>query len=318
MRPNPKCLKIDRPNAKAMINGFWKNGKLCRQSIWLAVKDRAELPELLTLQKKTNPRFPLSRIGKEMDAENFVMPLKYIAKLDSEYSIRNEMKLWEKVCSNGLFDIWDPSAPFRRFDDVKSEHAEFRIQLLRIYEIDHTFSDDDIESSNPRNAPRLIPPIPEVKEMSPVISNEDFNNLRVLLERSVALYLAHPSQRAVTREDIELLESEEDEFPEGRLLTRLHKLRERNSQASIQKKKDVLKKTGTLACEVCDFDFHAIYGALGYGFAECHHRTPLSELPESTHTRLEDLAIVCANCHRMLHKARPWKTIEELKKIIGD
>ncbi|EOW9267990.1 HNH endonuclease [Vibrio cholerae] len=38
---------------------------------------------------------------------------------------------------------------------------------------------------------------------------------------------------------------------------------------------------------------------------EAHHIIPLSELcsVDGSKTRLEDLAIVCSNCHRMLHRA---------------
>lgn len=109
---------------------------------------------------------------------------------------------------------------------------------------------------------------------------------------------------------------EEDEFPEGRLLTELHKRRERNPVAVQKKKKKVIETTGSLACEACGFDFSVTYGPVGHGFAECHHRKPLSELMGSQKTRLEDLAIVCANCHRMLHRARPWITVQDLKKLI--
>jgi predicted HNH restriction endonuclease len=239
------------------------------------------------------------------------------------------MELWGKICSNGLFDIWDPEGgPCQRF--AQSNLANSRIQLLRIYEIDHEFNENDItKPANHRNIPKLILPIPEVKKIRSVITDEEFRELKELLKHSVKHYLTRPPQYfvsasektpltidTITNEDIELLESEYDGFSEGRLLIRAHKLRERNPQASIQKKKNVLKKTGTLACEVCCFDFHAIYGELGRNFAECHHRIPLCELVESNTTKLEDLAIVCANCHRMLHKARPWKTVEELKKII--
>jgi 5-methylcytosine-specific restriction protein A len=114
----------------------------------------------------------------------------------------------------------------------------------------------------------------------------------------------------------ELSIDEEEEFPEGRLLTQLHKRRERNPLASKKKKKLVLKSTGTLACEVCGFDFADRYKTLGQGFAECHHRKPLSGLTQGKTIRLKDLAIVCANCHRMLHRARPWKTVEELKTVL--
>ena len=116
--------------------------------------------------------------------------------------------------------------------------------------------------------------------------------------------------------DFEEAEIDEDEeFSEGRLLSQLHKRRERNPQLVKKKKKQVIKEKGRLACEVCGFDFYEHYGNLGRGFAECHHNTPLSDLTQATPRKISDLTIVCANCHRMLHRARPWKTVEELKEL---
>jgi predicted HNH restriction endonuclease len=80
----------------------------------------------------------------------------------------------------------------------------------------------------------------------------------------------------------------------------------------------VLRATGSLVCEVsgCGFDFFRTYGELGREFAECHHRVPLSLLAGVRETRLEDLAIVCANCHRMLHRGK--LTIAELEVLLRD
>jgi predicted HNH restriction endonuclease len=64
------------------------------------------------------------------------------------------------------------------------------------------------------------------------------------------------------------------------------------------------------------FDFFAVYGEIGRNFAECHHALPISDLAEARETRLSDLAIGCANCLPMLHRARPWKTVQELKKLV--
>jgi 5-methylcytosine-specific restriction enzyme A len=115
----------------------------------------------------------------------------------------------------------------------------------------------------------------------------------------------------------ELLIDEEEEFPEGRLLTQMHRRQERNPLATKKKKKAVLMSKGFLACEACGFDFRVTYGILGDGFAECHHQVPLSKLRATRGTKFEDLSIVCANCHRMLHRARPWKTVDELRALIG-
>ena len=75
-------------------------------------------------------------------------------------------------------------------------------------------------------------------------------------------------------------------------------------------------KFETIQSETCLFDFKEIYGELGEGFAECHHKKPVSQLKNNEKTKLDDLAILCANCHRMIHRSKPWKTIDELKKIL--
>lgn len=95
---------------------------------------------------------------------------------------------------------------------------------------------------------------------------------------------------------------EEAEAAEGRYRTRLHRYRERSGRLPKQKKKQRLATTGTLECEACGFDFVAVYGELGRGFAECHHLTPIAELETGSVTSLEDLAILCSNCHRMIHR----------------
>jgi 5-methylcytosine-specific restriction protein A len=111
-------------------------------------------------------------------------------------------------------------------------------------------------------------------------------------------------------------EVEDEEFAEGRVLTRLHRLRERNKSLVKKKKERVLKEKGKLLCEICDFDFAVTYGKLGAGFAECHHTKPLSTLQPNDTTKLSDLAIVCANCHRMLHQRKILVSIQELRKLV--
>jgi 5-methylcytosine-specific restriction protein A len=111
-------------------------------------------------------------------------------------------------------------------------------------------------------------------------------------------------------------DTEEEEFSEGSILTTLHRRRERNSTLVKKKKRKVIAETGKLLCEVCSFDFYAIYGELGKGYAECHHTVPLSSLKPNTKTKMSDLAIVCANCHRMLHKSKTWLTTAGLRQLI--
>jgi 5-methylcytosine-specific restriction enzyme A len=111
-------------------------------------------------------------------------------------------------------------------------------------------------------------------------------------------------------------EPDEEEFPEGRIIYRLHRARERNRALIERKKAQVLALHGRLACEVCGFDFAAVYGPLGDGYIECHHAVALHESPEDRKSRLEDVVLVCANCHRMIHRKRPWLTVASVKTLL--
>jgi hypothetical protein len=123
-------------------------------------------------------------------------------------------------------------------------------------------------------------------------------------------------QADASRRLIEKFSGADDAFEEGAVKYQLHRKKERNQKAVRRKKQRVLAQFGALVCEVCDFDFSKTYGPLGYGFAECHHRVPFSSLAEGHKTKLSELAIVCANCHRMLHKSRPMLSVEQLRQLV--
>jgi 5-methylcytosine-specific restriction protein A len=102
---------------------------------------------------------------------------------------------------------------------------------------------------------------------------------------------------------------------EGRYLLRLHAYRERNQGLRRKKIDSVLARGGVVACEVCEFDFGGYYGDRGRGFIECHHVEPLHIGGQAPRT-VRDLALLCSNCHRMIHTRPPWPTPDELRAII--
>ncbi|WP_369281118.1 HNH endonuclease [Streptomyces sp. AC04842] len=144
-------------------------------------------------------------------------------------------------------------------------------------------------------------------------------------------FLARPEEMAeatrlirqglATGELQSLAPTEDEEFeddysaPEGRLLMRRHRARERNKGLRKKKIASVLQRGGSLACEACGFDFEEVYGDRGAGYIECHHVVPLHEAEEGR-TKLTDLALICANCHRMIHRRAPWPTPSELRASI--
>jgi hypothetical protein len=91
-----------------------------------------------------------------------------------------------------------------------------------------------------------------------------------------------------------------------------HLRRERSRELVDRKKRAVLMATNRLECEACGFDFAGVYGPRGSNFCEVHHLQPLSDVHSEVETLLEDLAIVCSNCHRMLHR-EPWTDIPGLR-----
>lgn len=112
------------------------------------------------------------------------------------------------------------------------------------------------------------------------------------------------------------LNYEDIEASEGRFLTRYHRSRERSREIVSRKKQQMLRSGKPLICEVCEFDFAAQYGERGEGFIECHHRQPLSSSSPGAKTKLSDLALVCSNCHSMLHRGTPWPSVEMLRKAL--
>ena len=74
------------------------------------------------------------------------------------------------------------------------------------------------------------------------------------------------------------------------------------------------KNQGRLICEVpgCSFEFGKVYGELGKDFAHVHHLKPIADRNSPSLTSLNDLAIVCANCHAMIHKGGKCRPLENL------
>lgn len=94
-----------------------------------------------------------------------------------------------------------------------------------------------------------------------------------------------------------------------------HSRIERNTSAA-QKVKALLGCT----CMGCGLDFQRIYGERGKGFIEAHHLKPLHLLPVGQAVPMDpraDFAVLCSNCHRMVHRHKPMLTIEELRSLKG-
>lgn len=89
---------------------------------------------------------------------------------------------------------------------------------------------------------------------------------------------------------------------EGTKKLKAHYRRERSAWLKKQKIKAVAAEVGEVRCELCQISATDTYPEkLGERIFEVHHRKPLGDAVSPVRTTLEDLAVLCANCHRAVH-----------------
>jgi 5-methylcytosine-specific restriction protein A len=73
---------------------------------------------------------------------------------------------------------------------------------------------------------------------------------------------------------------------------------------------------GTIRCEACGFRFEQLYGDAGAGYIEYHYKTPFLEIDLAHEPQAHELALVCSNCHSMLHRMHAVLTVTELRQLV--
>ena len=106
--------------------------------------------------------------------------------------------------------------------------------------------------------------------------------------------------------------SDDDELIAEPKIMRVHKAAERSSKLISR-----VKELHGYTCEICLMNFEDKYGIFGRHFIEAHHLTPFSELPEDKVVLLsprDDFAVVCSNCHSMLHRKGAPENFDEFRE----
>ena len=123
--------------------------------------------------------------------------------------------------------------------------------------------------------------------------------------------------KIITNNDFEL-SFDDLGFTEGKTVLKTHLSKERNRTLIKVAKEEFIKNHGKLYCEVCGFDFEEVYGDLGKDYIECHHLLPVSQISDDHQTKISDLAMVCSNCHSMIHRKRPWLNRDNIRKLVNN
>lgn len=110
----------------------------------------------------------------------------------------------------------------------------------------------------------------------------------------------------IFQEDGELYEAFE-----GAPIPKVHFDRERDPKLVTKFKASL----ASFNCEACDTNLAELYGDLAEDYIEAHHKIPIALLPEGEKTTIDDLAALCPNCHRIIHRNYPM-SVEDLRKIL--
>lgn len=145
---------------------------------------------------------------------------------------------------------------------------------------------------------------------------EEFNNNRGKLNDFCRTI--REAVKVLNFESVDISDDDEAEFDEGRVLTKIHKVRERNKglRGKLIRK---LEKENNIFCEMCGVKPNAALGYLALRMFECHHIVPVSEAVREK-TKLSELSLLCANCHKLMHaaisKEKRWLSISEVVNML--
>lgn len=94
------------------------------------------------------------------------------------------------------------------------------------------------------------------------------------------------------------------ESNEGNVVEKVIREKTRDKRLRKLKLQEFSNKNGSLYCECCGLNFESKYGTFGgENFVEVHHDTKkISDMEEGDVTTLNDLAVVCCNCHEVIHR----------------
>jgi 5-methylcytosine-specific restriction protein A len=121
---------------------------------------------------------------------------------------------------------------------------------------------------------------------------------------AAALAIRASLQTLETLERVEPIEiaDDDDGQDEGNIEVRTHRRRERARGLRKKALKNARSNGKRLQCESCGQTERANLGRAAEAEFELHHRIPLADSGSSpVKTRLKDLAVVCASCHRLVH-----------------
>ena len=214
--------------------------------------------------------------------------------------------------AHGYHDEWLPDGTFRYFGEGASGDMELNRGNKAIHE-------------QPENGRRLFVFDMNVPERSTVRFLREFQRARTGedrgpddngIDRRRYFFDLEPIEdgTAETAEVPSVPEDSQTLFDEGRE-REIRSNRVERSRKLVEKVKEI----HGLTCQACGLNFGEVYGEHGEGFIEVHHKVPVAEAAKSGARKVDakaDMAVLCSNCHGMVHRGGRLLAIEELRELV--
>lgn len=142
---------------------------------------------------------------------------------------------------------------------------------------------------------------------------EDVSQEAALIEmhKRIGKTVSPPNfQTPLSFEEIDEMDEKHQTEGEKRLVK--HYRRERSPALRKGKIECMIKENGFLHCECCGTRAESYSPEKRHRIFEVHHKKPLAD--GITINGLDDLALLCANCHRGIHASDPIKTVDQFKE----
>ncbi|WP_420890965.1 HNH endonuclease, partial [Methylobacterium indicum] len=122
-------------------------------------------------------------------------------------------------------------------------------------------------------------------------------------------------REAISRREFAEIEASDRKFLEGKISYRKHRKREKKLRNLL-----IRQRKYNFICEICDFQPPKIEDKLHESFFEAHHIQLLSRSEEPVWNAASDMALLCACCHRFIHKLmlnnNRWISIDEARRYL--
>lgn len=147
------------------------------------------------------------------------------------------------------------------------------------------------------------------------LPNDD--DLRKDLKEALSLY-RHLSASGGWSRDDEIMTEARDERGAQTLEQAKRYRQHRSIERQAGHSKEVKKQQGTI-CKGCGKDMADVYGDVAKGLIDAHHLTPLATLEEgdvAMFDPINDFAVLCPNCHRVIHRMDDPSDLNALKDLV--